>query len=284
MTERSVLAVDVGGTKMAGGVVGESGEIRGYRKIGAPRSPGDVAAFLAADWGDGLDGVGVIVPGIYNPRSGKVWAPNLWGTDEVEMPLNGAAIASDRSGYVLGETWLGAAQGLRDVVFLGVGTGIGAGILCDGRVVEGAGGIAGAVGWMCLRDEFEPAYAVTGCWETEAAGPAVARKAGLTNAEMAAELARSGDTEAQQAWAEAARYLGMGVANLISTLNPEMVVLGGGLAGAADLLMDGIRKEAARWAQPVAFRNTKITVTALGERAGLLGAARLAFQRMESEN
>jgi glucokinase len=232
----------------------------------------------------GIDQAGVIVPGIYDPRNGTAWAPNLWGWDAV--PLRAAleerlavpvVISSDRSGYVLGEQWLGIARGVEDVVFVAVGTGIGAGVLSGGRLIEGAHGIAGAAGWMAVDRAWKPEYAQTGCWETEAAGPAVARRAGMASAEEVVREARAGNGRAVAALRDTALYLAAGIANLISLFDPDMVVLGGGLMQASGLLIDRIREEVPRWAQPVTAKLTRIEVTALGEDAGLLGAARLAF-------
>ena len=192
------------------------------------------------------------------------------------------AIDCDRAGYVLGEQWRGAARGLRDVVFAAVGTGIGVGILSDGRIVAGAHGIAGAAGWFALDPRWKEEYARTGCWESEAAGPAVGRK-GARSTKAVVEAARAGDTAALAVIDEVSEYLAMSVANLISLLNPEMVVLGGGLMNAGDLFLDRIRTRAKRWAQPVAFPKTRIELTQLGEDAGLLGAARLALQSIEAK-
>jgi len=109
----------------------------------------------------------------------------------------------------------------------------------------------------------------------------VARRAGMPSAEAAVAAARNGDRHAQAALDNAADYLAMGIANLISLLDPEMVVLGGGLMHgwmqAGDSLLDRIRIGVLRWAQPIAARKAAIELTELGEDAGLLGAARLAF-------
>jgi len=216
------------------------------------------------------------------------WAPNLWGWDEV--PLRRAleerisvplAIDSDRSGCVLGEQWLGAARGLGDVVFVAVGTGIGVGILAGGRLIRGAHGIAGAAGWFALDPRWKRIYGQVGCWEAEASGPAVARRAGEAAAETVAEAARRGDSKALQVLEDTAEYLAMGLANILSLLNPEMIVLGGGLMQAGDLLLEPVRRRMVRWAQPVAMKRTRIELTQLGGNAGLLGAARLAFLRLE---
>lgn len=281
----SVLAVDLGGTKTAAALVDEAGRVDSRIKEPAERSPAAAVRGIArAADRTSASAVGVIVPGIYNHRTGMAWAPNLWGWDEV--PLRDllaerlsipVVIESDRSGYVLGEQWLGAARGLSDVVFVAVGTGIGAGILCGGRIVAGAHGIAGAVGWFALDPRWKSEYERTGCWEAESAGPAVARHAGTPDAEAAVAAARHGNERAQAALDNAADYLAMGIANLISLLNPEMVVLGGGLMQDGNLLFDRVRGGVARWAQPIAAAKAKIELTALGEDAGLVGAARLAF-------
>ncbi|HWQ52594.1 MAG TPA: ROK family protein [Bryobacteraceae bacterium] len=281
----SVFAVDLGGTKTACATVDESGAIRSRTKEPAEHSPEAAVRRIAGDAArTGADAVGVIVPGIYNRQTGMAWAPNLWGWDEVPLGDMLAAqlsipvvIDSDRSGYVVGEQWLGAARGLADVVFVGVGTGIGVGILSAGRLVKGAHGIAGAAGWFALDPRWKSEYAQMGCWEAESAGPAVARRAGTSTAEAAVAAARRGDPLARAALDHAADYLAMGIANLISLLNPEMIVLGGGLMQAADLLLGHIREGVSRWAQPIAVTKVKIEVTTLGEDAGLLGAARLAL-------
>jgi glucokinase len=284
---QTALAVDLGGTKTAMALVGRDGALREYRKIPAARSM-DEAVDSIAEAVSSASSVGIVVPGIFNSATGGVWCPNLFGRDEVpmleavqrrvEVPV---VIDSDRSGYVLGESWLGAAQGLRDVVFVAVGTGIGIGTLAGGQVVRGARGIAGAAGWWSLTPEWSALYEQCGCWEAEAAGPAIARMADAPDAETAISRARSGDIRAREAVSRAAGYTGRAVANLVSVFDPEMVVLGGGVMQAAsDLFLDAICEAVLRWGQPVAARACRIEVTSLGERAGLLGAARLAFERI----
>jgi glucokinase len=187
-------------------------------------------------------------------------------------------IDSDRAAYVTGEQWLGAARGLTDVIFLAVGTGIGAGIISGGHLIRGAGDIAGAVGWFALDPRAKEIYKRVGCFEAESAGPAFARKAGggLTT-EAIIERARHGDKAARQIVDEATQYLAMGVANLVSVLNPQMIVLGGGLMQAGDLFLEPLRREMLQWAQPMAAGQARIELSMLGEDAGMLGAARLAF-------
>ena len=279
-----VLAVDLGGTKLSVAIVDDRGAILDRRKAPVDKAAVvDQIGHLARDLG-GAAAAGLIVPGIYFAETGEIWAPNLFGHQRVPFREQLQArlgfpvtIDSDRAGYVLGEQWLGAARGLRDVVFLAVGTGIGAGILAGGRLIRGAQDIAGAVGWFALDPRFQDDYRAMGCWEAEAAGPALARRYGARSAEEVAAAARAGDAAALRVIQETAAWLAMGVANIVSILNPEMIVLGGGLMQAGDLLLDPIRRRMPDWAQPVAARSVRIELSALGEDAGLLGAARIAL-------
>jgi glucokinase len=290
---KRVFAADLGGTKTASALVDASGGISGLRKQAAARSFEASVEQIAEAFAEASrphaamarpSGAGVIVPGIYEAATGRAWAPNLWGRefhplrDALEKRLGiPVSAGSDRAASVLAEQWLGAAAGLRNVVFVAVGTGIGVGVMADGWVVEGAHGAAGAAGWMLAGVPWKPEYAACGAWESEAAGPAVARRAGMASAEAVAEAARAGDANALEALRETADHLAAGIANLIAVLDPEMVVLGGGVMQAADLMLERIRRQALGWTQPIAVASVRIEKTALGEEAGLLGAARLAW-------
>ena len=279
-----VLAVDFGGTKTTIARVDREGRIHDRQKLTAARTLEASVAQIVVAAGT-APAVGIIVPGIYTASNGRAWCPNLWGPDEVPLLARirdrisvPVGIDSDRTGYVLGEAWLGAARGIRDVAFVAIGTGIGVGILSGGRVLQGAHGIAGAAGWFALDPDWKDDYAATGCWEAESGGPAIARRFGVASASAVVQAARSGDASAGRILDRAARYSAMGIANLISLLNPEAVVLGGGvMQGAGDLMLDRIRAEVKRWAQPRAAARCRIELTQLGEDAGLLGAARLAL-------
>jgi glucokinase len=309
------VGVDLGGTKLAVCVVDSHGAFLYRQKFPVEKqTPSQSFEQISDAISDALNrasqtpgkimGIGMVVPGIFDVTTGMAWAPNLWGDQQI--PLRDAlearlplplTIESDRSGYVLGEHWLGAGRGLDDIVFMAVGTGIGLGILTGGRIYSGAHGIAGAIGWFAVDTRKLDIYRQMGCLEAESAGPAVAMKAAAQlragrssllndwwagqlehiSTESVVEAARQGDTLALEVMHEVACYLGMGVANVISLLNPQLVVLGGGLLQAADLILEPLRREAAEWAQPVAMKKTRIEVSRLGEDAGLLGAARLGF-------
>jgi glucokinase len=294
----TVLAVDLGGTKTAVARVDADGTMHDRATFPAVRSVEATAGQIASLCG-GVDAVGIVAPGIFTPDTGCAWCPNLWGAREVPLrdvvqralstgPHGTASaglpvvIDSDRAGYVLGESWLGAGCGHRHVVFVAIGTGIGVGILADGQLVRGAGGVAGAAGWFALDPRWTPRYGEVGCWEAEAAGPAIAAACGTSDAQAAVAAARRGDASARDALDRAARFTGMGVANLVSVLDPEVVILGGGLmTGASDLLLELIRTEVRRWAQPIVASRCRVELSALGDSAGVLGAARMALDALD---
>jgi len=314
-------AVDVGGTKIASALFTRAGEISAKDKIAIDKSGGDAAAGQVGDKiealakaaraaGGRLAAVGISVPGIAFSASGKVWAPNIPGWDQYPLldKIKGRGqvpivLESDRSAYVAGESWRGAAAGARDAVFLAVGTGIGAGIISGGRILHGHEDIAGAVGWFGLNPVYKPAYETMGSFEAEASGNSVARKARerleqgrgssmldlaggrveAVTAEIVAEAARRNDPLALEVVAETVTYLAMGIANIVSILNPEVVVVGGGLFQAADVFLDPVRREFKRWAQPLAARKVRIELSSLGEDAGLYGCGKLAWDRREAD-
>ncbi len=295
----AVVALDVGGTKVACGLVLGGGEILASKTVPTVQISAEASIAQLVSLIDEMvaqapkdavaAGAGLVIPGWVDRGKGTVWAPNIAGWDRlplqdelqrrVALPV---ILDSDRSGYVRGEAWLGAARGLRDVVFLAVGTGIGAGIMVDGRVVHGHDDLAGAVGWLALDPEHKDNYRRMGCFEAEASGQAIAAKShavagGTKTARQVIEAAAAGDPVAGEILRGAAVYLGMGVANLVSTLNPEMIVLGGGVFRGGAALFEAVRHEFGRWAQPMAAQRVQLELSVLGEKAGLLGAARIAL-------
>jgi glucokinase len=318
MKKRYCGGIDVGGTKIASALFTADGRISGRKKVPIDRGPADrpvrqIAGLIrdlerrARENGGELLAIGMCIPGIVFARTGRVWAPNIPGWDHfplrnrltaaTDIPL---VLDSDRSACVLGEQWKGAAKGKRDVVFLAVGTGIGAGILSGGKLIRGNRDIAGAVGWFALDPRFKSEYSVLGCFEAEASGGSIGRKArellasgepslmraavrgGIdrVTARTVMESARAGDSLARRILDGAIVYLAMGIANIVSLLNPETVVLGGGLFQASDLLLEPVRKEFKKWAQPLAAQKVKIELPELGENAGLYGAAKLAWDKI----
>ncbi len=168
-------------------------------------------------------------------------------------------------------------------IYLIAGTGIGAGILSGGRLVRGAHELSGCAGWMVFHTGGIAHL------EQLAAGPAVGavgslalNRPGLTAREVVA-AARAGNRAAREVVRRAATLLGLAVANLISLFDPEVIVLGGGLGASGETLLAPLRRTALEWAQPLAARQVRITASRLGGQAPLLGAARLAFDRLDPE-
>ena len=321
MTTQFVLGLDLGGTKIAAGVVDSRGKLLSSVRLATPARgvKEDLSALFDAaraavsaakiPW-EKIRAVGVGVPGAFDPQAETVWAPNLPGWTKVRLKhllddtlQRPVYVESDRNVQALAEAWLGlgAQSQVRNLVFLTVGTGIGAGLISEGRLIPGAHGVSGAAGWMVIDRKWKPEYSRMGCFEALGAGPAVAKlgklawkqnrtsligilakkNAGNITAEVVAAAARRGDTAACRVLEEVGANLGLGVANIVSLLNPEVVVLGGGLAGIGNLLLAPLRKAVRQWGQPLARRQVHIVISRLGDEAGILGAARYALTKME---
>jgi glucokinase len=290
----SVLAVDLGGTKVAVAVVSARGSIseRVTEAVdtSSTNAPVEQIVRLARASGAAFDAVGIAVPGLARP-DGTVWAPNLPGWNQVPLARTvrqklrvPVVVESDRNAAVLGEAWRGAARGRTDVIALIIGTGIGAGILSGGRILRGAHELSGCAGWLVVSDETNENTPRGGSLEALAAGPAVARLAGVKTAEELAEKARRGDRKAQEAFQRAGRLLGFAVANLISILDPQAVVLSGGLTAASDLFLESLRLAALERGQPLSAPQVEISVSTLGGDANLLGSARAALTEVEDRS
>ena len=280
----SVIAVDLGGTKVAVAAVDERGKVRGRVEEPVDATVDQIVRLVNTF--DAPDAVGVAVPGLVR-KNGTVWAPNLAGWDR--MPLAKmmtrrlrvpVVVESDRNAAVIGEAWRGAARGKRDVIVLIVGTGIGAGILSDGRIIRGAHELSGCAGWMVVSETENEMTSRCGSLEALAAGPAIARISGRDPSELA-DAARRGNRAAKTIFADLSRRLGYAVANLISLFDPQTIVLTGGLANAADVFLDDLKRHARERAQPLSAPQVDIVVTKLGTEANLLGAARLALSVSE---
>jgi glucokinase len=292
MTKSYVVAVDLGGTKLATALVDDKGRLsqKTVTPVDTSTSSAPVKQIVkavcalapAAGGRKNIAGVGVAVPGLVR-RDGTVWAPNLKGWVRMQLALRlrralglPVIVESDRNAAVLGEAWCGAARGKRDAIVLMLGTGIGAGILSGGNLVRGAHELSGCAGWMVVRETQGRALPNVGQLESLAAGPAIARALGSRSAEDAAEAARRGDRPSIKAYQEAGRMLGYGVANLVSLFDPEIVVIGGGLAKASDLFLDALKKTVKEHAQPIAASRVRIVTSRLESHANLLGVARLS--------
>jgi glucokinase len=321
MKKRLVVGLDLGGTKIAAGVVDSRGALCSSVRIPTPCAgvQRDLAALFdatnAAIRAAGvtqktIEAVGIGVPGAFDPRTQTVWAPNLpgWGKVPLGRLLERALrlpvfVEGDRNVQALAEVWQGGLGKVQDLILLTIGTGIGAGIIADGRLISGSRGVAGAAGWMAIESQWQKDFGRLGCLESLSAGPAIARLAeqalienprsslrtlaqklkSRITAETVVTAARRGDSIARRVLEQAGTNLGRGVAGIISLLNPEVVVVGGGLAGAGEFILAPLRRAVKRWGQPLASRHLRIVRSSLDEQAGILGAARYALLRLENE-
>ena len=301
----TLLGIDLGGTKIAAAVF-ENGMIAERQTVELDKEGGATVGAqiseLVRRFADDAQAVGICVPGIYRESSGTVWAPNIRGWDEYPLLEEARAAAgdvpvaidSDRACYILGEHWKGSARGCKDAIYLAVGTGIGAGIMAGGRVLRGARGIAGAIGWMALERPYSSEFDASGCFESQASGDGIAATAkrflretphytgalissiGDITARDVFAVLNDGDEVADRVIANFVELLGMASANLVSIFDPEKIIFGGGVFGPAVELIPPIKQEAEKWGQPIAIRKVSFVPSALGTDAGLYGAGLLA--------
>ncbi|MBR5249003.1 MAG: ROK family protein [Bacteroidales bacterium] len=314
----AVIGIDLGGTKIAAALFDQNGTVMARKTELLAGRTGDqvgdlindvIASFRMAYLTEIIQGIGVCVPGIVYSRTDRVWAPNIpgWedyplkakimaGLDGVKLPVS---IESDRTCYILGEVWQGAARGCENAIYLAVGTGIGAGILLDGRVIHGANDIVGATGWMALEHPYQEEFVPVGCFEYYASGNGIgtnARRLLMQQGDYAGVLRNkpieaitshdvfdayaSGDLLATQVLDKAVQMWGMGTANLVSLFNPEKIIFGGGVFGPAVGLIDRIYQEACRWGQPISIKQVEFCASKVGGDAALLGAAYLILRSL----
>jgi glucokinase len=300
-----VGAIDIGGTKIAVGVVDESGRVLSRRKCPTDASLGyrDALARICAmlrdavqQAGQSIDGIGIGSTGPVDPFTGVIgkldFLPGWEGSPLVDDLARAfgleVAMENDGDAAALGEAGWGAGRNKENLAYVTVGTGIGVGIIVDGKLYRGVGGAHPEIGHHVI-DCTGPlcSCGAHGCWESLATGPAMAQwlssnaspdYSGLT-AKRICELARQGDAQALRAVEREAWYLGIGVANLVTLFIPDTIVLGGSVMCSPDLFLDTIRDTVRRHCGYVPFEKTGIALASLGPDANLIGAARVWHHR-----
>jgi glucokinase len=319
MTRRLGIGIDIGGTKVAGGVVDEAGRILQRTRRDTPHrstSPKVVEDTIiecidelltTADAGDEVVAVGVGAAGfVAEDRATVVFAPHLSWRNEplrdalqerVALPIT---VDNDANAAAWAEATFGAARGESHVVMITLGTGIGGGLIIDGRVQRGRFGIAGEFGHMqVVPDGLRCECGNRGCWEQYASGNALVREAramieagsplvgdllarlGNDRAALTGpfitQAARHGDATARELLTDIGEWLGVGMANLAAAFDPGLFVIGGGVSAADELLLGPAREAFRRQLTGRGYRPEAGIVRALlGSDAGLIGAAELA--------
>ena len=249
-----------------------------------------------------LIGIGMGAPGPVHVASGMIHeAVNLGWKNyplkdllEVETGLP-VVVDNDANLAALGEMWKGAGEGAKDLVCMTLGTGVGGGVIANGEIVHGVSGAAGEIGHITVVTEngFPCNCGKSGCLETVASATGIVRVAmqklqdtdepsilhsmleeeGRITSKDVFEALEQGDALAEQVVEKVASYLGLAVANLSSTLNPEKIVIGGGVSKAGDALLQPIQRYFAQYAFSRAVKSTKLAIATLGNDAGVIGGA-----------
>ncbi len=312
----AIIGIDLGGTKIAAALFADSGVMKKKIVRLLNGATGHAVGKLVVETigelqqnenDEVIAAVGICVPGIVYSKKGTVWAPNIPGWDDYplkqqiisEFPHLVVNIESDRTCYILGEIWKGAAQGCDNAIYLAVGTGIGAGIILDGHIVHGANDIIGATGWMALQPPYTEEYDACGCFETYASGNGIGYQArkllsqssnytGILSGKPVEEVTshdvfsayNEQDPIATQVLDKAIEMWGMATANLVSLFNPEKVIFGGGVFGPAVRFIPRIYAEACKWGQPISMKEVEFCASKVEGEAALYGAAYLALRSL----
>ena len=313
-----VLGLDVGGTKLAAGVVTGSGrvlsmEVAPSRVQDGPDTMiarhldlGRAAVAAAGVSWEQVRAVGIACGGPLDPFRGVIQSPpGLPGWDDVPLVRTVEAalqrptvVDNDATACAIAEWWFGAGRerGVRNLVYLTISTGVGGGLILDGRVYRGAAGNAGELGHLTI-DYLgrQCGCGRRGCLEAYASGPQIAARARERLAEGrdsslaalpeitardVAEAAATGDPVASEVWDETTAMLGSAVANILDVFNPDLVVLGGGVTRSGDRLLGPVRDMGLRQAMPPARNAADVVLAGLGDELGVVSAATVAFERL----
>jgi glucokinase len=317
---RHALAIDLGGTKIAAAVVRDDGTVIAHATRPTEAMKGGdwvlnrikEAALEALDASqltpNTLVGVGMGTPGIVDATTGVMLSetvniPDWKGRNlkaELERVLHlPAFVDNDANVAALGEWVFGAGKGARHLVYITIGTGVGGAIILNGALWRGANFAAGELGHVPVNpDGPRCGCGGYGCVEMFVSGPAIAQRAkefvrrGVKSAladipsdditaERVAVAAQQGDALARFILAEAGKYLGIALAGIVNLLNPERLIVGGGVAQAGEWLLEPARWELRRRALPTATETIQLVPAALGINAGILGAAALVFHALD---
>lgn len=289
-----VIGVDLGGSKVAAALADLAGEIKARSSrstdvsdaesvyVGLRRTIDDLLREAEVPSGR-LRGIGVGAPGVVDPAGGRVsFAPNLprWHGYPLRERLRldygvPVFVDNDVNLATLGEKWFGAGRGVRDFIMVSVGTGIGAGIVAGDRLLRGYNHAAGEVGYMLLgRENLGAYFGGHGCLENapDARPGASDVRPDPPGARAVLDAARRGDRQMRRAVSEVMTDLGIAVANMVCLLNPQRVIIGGGVAQGGELILEPI----CRVVESVAPFAPEVVASPLGLEAGLLGAVGLA--------
>ena len=314
---KKLIGIDLGGTTAKFAILSAEGEIQ--QKWSIQTNISDEGSHIVPDiiasikhrlelynmTSEDFSGIGMGTPGTVNRENGTViGAYNLnWKTlQEIKKPIEGAlnipfALDNDANVAALGERWMGAGENSPDVTFITLGTGVGGGIIAEGKLVHGVAGAGGEIGHMTIDPEgFDCTCGKKGCLETVASATGVVRLARTLSEEYSGDSnlkykiddgqevtskdvfdeAKAGDDFALIVVDKVCQYLGLACGNIGNILNPSDIVIGGGVSAAGDFLLERIQKYFNEYTFPQVTESTSIKLALLGNEAGVIGAASLA--------
>jgi glucokinase len=315
-----VMGLDIGGTNMVAGVIAsEDGRVLGRLSIPTDSQRGvedglrriteliDRSVLNAGLTRDNIGGIGIGSTGPVDSSTGRINNPfTLLGWDNLPLGDHLTAhfrlptyLLGDCQAAALGEHWVGAGRGTRHMLYVTVGTGIGAGLILDGKLYRGLGLVSGEVGHQVIDVNGPDCYCgAKGCWEMFAAGPAIAQQAikrvpkgglllTLANNDrskitplLVGRAAEQGDPFAIELLNQTAFYLGVGLANLLNVITPEIVIMGGGVMGSWSLLAPKMVETIRSRAAMIPFEQMHIVPASLGLNAGIIGAGRAILDHL----
>ncbi len=324
MSEKLIIGIDLGGTKISTALADSAGNITAHDYQETHAAEGmesvmgrvlDAARRVMAQAGVGtaeVAAVGLGAPGPVNVEAGILVNPPNWpGWDrvplkrliETELGIT-TFMDNDANAAALGEHRFGAGRGTRHLIYVTVSTGIGGGVIINGKLYYGACGMAGEIGHITIVPNGPLCSCGNrGCLETLSSGTSIAREARARvargvptlvadladgdpkriTAKLVAEAANHGDAEAKHILSEAMNYLGIGMATLVNLFNPQLIVIGGGVTNIGEMLFGPVRRAIDHRTFPTSAQAVRVVRAELGDNAGVLGAVAVALVQMERE-
>ncbi len=319
MSNNHVLAADIGGTNTRMAIVNENGDILTLLKKSTYCKEGrdEMIKFIISFAGETIEnsklqkeeilGMGIGFPGPLNARTGTIFnPPNLIGWDsvplrdilekELRVPVT---IENDANAAALGEWWKGAGSGTSSLFCITLGTGVGGGIIMDGKVWHGVSSIAGEIGHTTvIRDGIKCTCGNIGCLEAYACSGGILKRVNdallkerdsdgeqpFTDLKQVGQIVMRGNETVLNVIKETGVILGIAIANVANLLNPEMVVLFGGITNLGESLLGPLKEEVKRRAFKKATESLRIELSQLGDNSGILGAARNILSKLQNQN